>query len=209
MFSMNYQWGSVVGKRTKVTAAGTALERLKHARIPASDAHREATGQLEYMDGQIEHLTGLAARFARRRNHLLAAAEAQPQDAGSAADLASTAERLQADVEQVKAGVIEARAAAAERQQSTSEMLAKIDAAADRLSEAMLEQANTAKLRELKRGYRDRLRTVGAHLPGHAPAVLPPIPASVTWELEGRVRDATRLTYEAEALTALQREPVQ
>lgn len=205
---MDYQRGSVVSKRTVASAAEVALDRLKQARIPAFDAHREATGQLEYLAGQLDHLTGLAARFERRRNHLLAAAGA-PEDSGPAADLAGTAQRMQAGVEQALAAVAESREAVAERQRITAEMVDKIDAAATRLSEALLEQASMARLRALKRGYRERLQTLSTHLPGHGPVAPPPMAAAVAWDLEASLRDATRLTYEAEALTDLQQEHVQ
>lgn len=189
------------------------MRRLERARIPAAQARRELTGQVKFLDKHLEYLADVAARFERRRDHLLAAVQAQPQDSEPAAELAGTAAALLADVEKARTEVAEARAAVKERHRGAAGIVAKIDAAAARLTEALagleqvrLEKENEARLRDLKRGYRERLQTLDQQAPDLAPAGLSPIPASVTWDLEGRVRDATRLTYEAEALAELRRD---
>lgn len=189
------------------------MRRLERARIPAAQARRELTGQVKFLDRHLEYLADVAARFERRRDHLLAAVQAQPQDSEPAAELAGTAAALLADVEKARTEVAEARAAVKERHRGAAGIVSKIDAAAARLTEALagleqvrLEKENESRLRDLKRGYRERLQTLDQQTPDLAPAGLSPVPASVTWDLEGRVRDATRLTYEAEALAELRRD---
>ena len=202
-----------MGDRSEVIGAEAAMRRLMRARIPAVDKRRELNGQLRYLDSHLAHLTDVAARFARRRDHLLAAVEGHREDTEPAAELAETAERLRNDAEKARSEVAEVRAATKERQRSAVQIVSKIDAAAERLTEALngleqirIERENKERLRELKSGYRQRLQTLDRNVSDLSPAEPGAVPASAAWDLEGRVRDATRLTYEAQALVELRRE---
>lgn len=199
-----------MGRKPEGTEAGAALARLHEARISAAAAHREAADRERALAGQIRYLDEVTARFVRRRDHLLAAAEASPPESRQAAELAGTAERLRQGVEYVRRGLTAPRGEAEARVQQAEAVLTRIDTAANRLTDAMkslelvrLEQANRERLAELERTGFARLQQPGQPSP---PPAAGPLAGSSSVHFQAHVREVNRLAYEAEALADLQRE---
>lgn len=188
-----------------------ALKHLGEVRVKAAEEDSLAQAEASRINEQVRHLQDVESRFTRRRDHLLAAGEANPAESRQAAELAGTAERLRQGVETIRRrlGPSEERVAAQSKQ--TSGNLARIDAAINRLTEAIkslelvkLEQANLERIRSVERSSLDRLAKLGGAY-GVQPAV-EVTAASTQVDVDYRVREVNRLAYEAEALVELQRE---
>lgn len=195
-----------MGRKPALTEAERALEHLMETRIPAFSAYAEAAAEEERLGAQLVHLDTVASRFVRRRDHLRAAAEADPAQSRQAVELADTAERLRQGVGRLRKGLIASAETAAARTHKAAAAVARIDTALARLSDAVkslelvkLEQANEQRLTALERSRLDRAaRPSSLQPPGRTGAA----PA----DLEFHVREVNRLAYEAEALAELQRE---
>lgn len=190
--------------------ADGALTRLREARAAAAAAHRSAAEVQRDIAGSVRHLDTVAARFILRRDHLLTAAEADPEHSRPAAELAGTAERLRQGVERVRRGVAATLEEATARTAKAAAALERIDTAMTRLNDAMkslelirLERASKEQVSMIERAGFERLARLGNY-----PALQPPAARTVHKDpgLESHVREVTRLAYEAEALADLQRE---
>lgn len=184
--------------------AEAALERLKETRIPALQTKRETAAAEEAISWNVAHLDEVMSRFARRRDHLQAAAEANPGEARQAEKLAEAAERMRLGLERARRGMKYTLEDNKARAGKADETLARIDKAIERLAEAMqslqlveLEQKSNARIRALERAANDRLAKLGV--------TMPPVSDDQV-DVDFHVREVTRLAYEAEALADLQRE---
>ncbi|MCC3272250.1 hypothetical protein MUK71_15085 [Arthrobacter zhangbolii] len=155
-------------------------------------------------------MTSVVERFTRRRDHLLAAGEENPGEAGQAAELASTAERLRKNAEGTQQWLADRIEPASEQARKAADLVVRIDAAAKKLEQAMhrlelasLEKANRERLADLERISVARLHQLGRAKPGPRTGSLVPPPLAQSG-LDTYVRDVTRLAYEAEALADLQ-----
>lgn len=194
--------------------ADDALARLQEARTEAEHARREQEECRYALTAQLLYVTTVVERFTRRRDHLLAAGEENPVEAGQAAGLAGTAERLRKSAEGTLQWLAEPLETASERARKAADLVVRIDAAAKKLEEAMhrlelarLEKANRERLADLERTSVARLQQLGQAKPGARSGNLVP-PALAQSGLDTYVRDVTRLAYEAEALADLQLEGI-
>lgn len=190
------------------------MERLQGARVSAAAAHAAAVSEEQSLESRAHYLNDVISRFVRRRDHLLAAGEANPSESRQAAELATTAERLRQGVDVIRRRLIPFEENAANQTRTTAEALARIDAAMTKLTDAVkslelvkLEQATKDRITAMERSSYDRLARLGsmpaALTVGQAPATNS---NSQPVDIEFHVREVTRLAYEAEALADLQRE---
>lgn len=188
-----------------------ALNRLAEAKAVASKENTRAQSQVEEIFSRRQHLFEVESRFVRRRDHFLAAGEADPSQSSHAAELAATAERLRKDVERLLISLEAPKELALVRARRTSSALTRIVEASLRLDKAMkaldllkVEEANRERLKALEQASYSRLAGLGGAARSR-PAVSE---AEATSQLEAdfRVREVTRLAHEAEALAELQKE---
>lgn len=184
--------------------AEAALERLKETRIPVIQTKKEAAAAEEAIFWNIAHLDEVMSQFARRRDHLHAAAEANPGEARQAEKLADAAERMHLGLERARRGMKYTLEENRARAGKAEETLARIDKAIERLAEAMqslklveLEQQSNARIRALERAANERLAKLGVTMP---------VSSEDQVDVDFHVREVTRLAYEAEALANLQRD---
>lgn len=188
-----------------------ALKHLNEVRAVAVQEDSQARSEAKRIDDQIRHMSDIESRFARRRNHFLAAAERNPDEGRQATELAGTAERLRQGIETLRKRLEHSQELASFQAERTAENLARIDTARNRLVDAIkslelvkLEEANRARIRALEQSSFDQLSRLGSAY-GIAPAA-EVTSAGTQVDVDYRVREVTRLAYEAEALVELQRE---
>lgn len=188
-----------------------ALKHLNEVRTVAAGEDALAQTEASRINGQVRHLLDVESRFTRRRDHFLAAGEAAPAESRQAAELAGTAERLRQGVEAIRKRLAPSEERVSTQAKKTADNLARIDKAITRLNDAMkslelvkLEQANQERIKSVEQSSFDRLARLGGAY-GIQPATEVTV-ASTQVDVDYRVREVTRLAYEAEALVELQRE---
>lgn len=193
------------------TPSGDTMARLHEARSRAEAAHQQDDEHNAALAGQLRHVERIIDRLTRRRDHLLAAGEENPSEARQAAELAATAERLRKEAERSRRALASMLSAAAEGSRKSGERVKRIDAAAGRLEDAVkslelvrLERASRERISELERTSLANLQQLGRTVKAPRPSAFLQSEAP-DLEVDGYVREITRLTYEAEALAALQR----
>ncbi|MDK1359182.1 hypothetical protein QNO00_02695 [Arthrobacter sp. zg-Y1219] len=188
-----------------------ALKHLEEVRTAAAAEDAVARAEASRINGQVLHLLDVESRFVRRRDHFLTAGEANPAESRQVAELAGTAERLRQGVEAIRKRLAPSEERVSAQAKKTSGNLARIDKAITRLNDAMkslelvkLEQANQERIKSVERASFERLAQLGGAY-GIQPAT-EVTAASTQVDVDYRVREVTRLAYEAEALVELQRE---
>lgn len=194
------------------TDGAKTLERLEQAQIQATFSHQEQTERVAALAGQVRYMEAVVDRFIRRRDHLLAAGEENPDEARQAAELAATAERLRKGAQSALHSLAEPLTAASERSRKSAELLTRIRSAVIKLKGATrslelvrLEKEKREALADLERTSMASLQQLGqAKTPVGVSTFVPPEVAQPN--IESYVREVTLLAYEAEALADLQRE---
>lgn len=188
-----------------------ALKHLGEVRTLAAAEDALAKAEASRIIGQVRHLLDVESRFVRRRDHFLTAGETNPGESRQAAELAGTAERLRQGVETIRKRLAPSEERVSAQAKRTSDNLARIDMAINRLNDAMkslelvkLEQASQERIKSIERISLDRLARLGGAY-GIQPAI-EVTTASTQADVDYRIREVTRLAYEAEALVELQRE---
>lgn len=184
--------------------AESALARLRETRQPAAMMKTEAVAAADGITWNIEYLDEVITRFARRRDHLLAAAEANPGESRQAVKLAGTADRMRQGLERARGGMVHSLEENRARADRAEEALGRIDSAIELLADALkslrlvrLEQEGDARIQALEQAAAERFPMFGVSMP---------LAAADNVDIDFHVREVTRLAYEAEALADLQRE---
>ncbi|MBO0898333.1 hypothetical protein [Arthrobacter sunyaminii] len=188
-----------------------ALKHLDEVRTVAAAEDARAQAEASRINGQVRHLLDVESRFVRRRDNFLTAGEANPAESRQAAELAATAERLRQGVEVIRKRLAPSEERVSAQTKKTSNNLARIDKAITRLNDAIkslqlvkLEQADQERIKSVERSSFDSLAQLGGAY-GIQPAT-EVTAASTQVDVDYRVREVTRLAYEAEALVDLQKE---
>lgn len=190
-----------------------ALKHLGEVRTAAAAEDVRAKTEASRIEGQVRHLLDVESRFVRRRDHFLAAVEADPSQSRQAAELAATAERLRKDVERLRSSLETSMEPAAAQASRASSTLTRIDDAMFRLRKAMealellkVEEANRERMKALEQASLNRLSGLGGAAGARSRPVEHERVATSQLDIDFRVREVTRLAHEAEALAELQRE---
>lgn len=204
---------SDVRQQTAIKGAADGIKRLENARKSAQDVHLELEERTASLAAQIEYLMHLISNFVLRRDELLLAAEAHPQQSAQPAELVRTVERLRGNVQRSVEGLAEPYAAAVADEKKARSVLQRIEAAAERLAVAaenlrlaQMEEQSRQKLAALELSSIGQLQQMGKEKSTSATYVTRNGLNIASGDLDAQLRDVARLTYEAEALAELRRE---